>query len=338
MAPFLCLVCSLRNRTGPDPRWRPLLTSSRAVMDEGLQRRPWEAVKRLAACVFDTICERIRAPKSLKRVLIAYYSSLCLLYVIAYACVLALALRVLVLLAGLLRIVFYAALAKIMLSEELPRILIALFSKTVAKRRDPPSDMTEIRVYHGTTAENAASIRAEGFRASSAGMLGRGVYVSRDINKVLAYGGHNGVILELRVVLGKVCVVDRQGHENQQQWHSAYDTAWVPAKCGMVGSGLEEGCIAKLECVKLVRVWQRHHPFLLLLFAYEVTRLMLDACLGLWGCRRAHAPDEPPPPQLPDSESPPVVQVLGPLATCSDLQRFTHATVPPQLAHKIKRG
>ena len=164
-----------------------------------------------------------------------------------------------------------------MVAGVFPVAMVKAVSHCAAKRREPPSSMTEIRAYHGTTIENAESIRKQGFRASSTGMLGRGVYVSRDINKVLAYGGHNGVILELRVVLGRVCVVDHQGHEYQRLWHGSYDTAWVPSKCGMVGSGVEEGCIANPECVKLVRVWQKHPSHLMVLMVYELLRLALDA-------------------------------------------------------------
>jgi len=39
--------------------------------------------------------------------------------------------------------------------------------------------------------------------------------------------------------------IDRQGHPQQKSWHEAgYDTAWVPPRCGMVASGLEENCVS----------------------------------------------------------------------------------------------
>ena len=38
--------------------------------------------------------------------------------------------------------------------------------------------------------------------------------------------------------------IDHQGHPQQKSWHAAgYGTAWVPAACGMVPSGMEEDCV-----------------------------------------------------------------------------------------------
>ena len=71
-----------------------------------------------------------------------------------------------------------------------------------------------ITMYHGTTRSNARSIQREGFRPSSGGMLGPGVYCSRDINKARQYGGSNGVILKLEVSVGKVYVINNQGDRN----------------------------------------------------------------------------------------------------------------------------
>ena len=38
-----------------------------------------------------------------------------------------------------------------------------------------------------------------------------------------------GVIMELEVFVGKLCIVDRQGHTFQRRWREEFDTAWVPA-------------------------------------------------------------------------------------------------------------
>lgn len=106
----------------------------------------------------------------------------------------------------------------------------------IAARSGPAYTM-----YHGTSAVAAVQIRREGFRPSSGGMLGAGVYVSRDVQKARNYGP---VVLTCRVWIGKVKRIDRQGHPLQKSWHSAgYDTAWVPPNCGMVPSGLEEDCV-----------------------------------------------------------------------------------------------
>ena len=47
-----------------------------------------------------------------------------------------------------------------------------------------PPTTVECEMYHGTTLENAMKIKSSGFKPSTWGMLGPGVYMSRDINKV----------------------------------------------------------------------------------------------------------------------------------------------------------
>lgn len=103
-------------------------------------------------------------------------------------------------------------------------------------------------MYHGTTMANAQKIRSEGFRPSSDGMLGYGVYLSRSQEKASRYPGNARgeqlAILKLSVRVGKVKKIDYQGHPLQKTWHQhGYDTAWDPPNCGMVSSGLEEDCI-----------------------------------------------------------------------------------------------
>ena len=51
-------------------------------------------------------------------------------------------------------------------------------------------------MFHGTDASAARSIEQGGFRPSTGGMLGRGVYVSRDVEKAKAYGS---VVLRVSV-------------------------------------------------------------------------------------------------------------------------------------------
>uniref|UniRef100_A0A8C9V0E1 Grass carp reovirus (GCRV)-induced gene 2p n=1 Tax=Scleropages formosus TaxID=113540 RepID=A0A8C9V0E1_SCLFO len=103
-------------------------------------------------------------------------------------------------------------------------------------------------MYHGTTRQAAQQIMASGFRQSADGMLGRGVYVSRDLQKASRYPlhlpEHQRVVLKLKVRVGKVKKIDYQGHPLQKTWHNhGYDTAWCPPGCGMVKSGLEEDCV-----------------------------------------------------------------------------------------------
>merc|ERR1712129_116464 len=109
-----------------------------------------------------------------------------------------------------------------------------------------------LTMFHGTSATSARSIRDHGFRQSSNGMLGRGVYLSRDPAKARAYGN---TILSCQVSVGRVKRIDRQGHPLQKIWHEAgYDTAWVPPKCGMVPSGLEEDCVWDPQRIRVVNV------------------------------------------------------------------------------------
>jgi len=54
-------------------------------------------------------------------------------------------------------------------------------------------------MFHGTSHANADSIERYGFRPSSDGMLGSGVYVSSSIVKAVAYGP---VVLMLDVEIG----------------------------------------------------------------------------------------------------------------------------------------
>jgi len=102
----------------------------------------------------------------------------------------------------------------------------------------------EFEMFHGTSPENAASIEKEGFRPSLGGMLGPGVYCSRDLRKARRYGA---VVLRVAVTLGRVITIDRPGHPLQRIWQTAlggsFDAAWVPPCCGVVASGLEENCV-----------------------------------------------------------------------------------------------
>uniref|UniRef100_A0A3Q1EWA6 Grass carp reovirus (GCRV)-induced gene 2l n=1 Tax=Acanthochromis polyacanthus TaxID=80966 RepID=A0A3Q1EWA6_9TELE len=114
-------------------------------------------------------------------------------------------------------------------------------------------------MYHGTTRKNAQSIKVSGFRRSADGMLGRGVYLSRNLEKASRYPleepEHNRVVLKVRVNVGKVIAIKYQPHPYQKTWHDAgYDTAWVPPNCGMVRSGLEENCVWDPERIRIIGI------------------------------------------------------------------------------------
>ncbi|KAK1877946.1 Protein mono-ADP-ribosyltransferase PARP3 [Dissostichus eleginoides] len=111
-----------------------------------------------------------------------------------------------------------------------------------------PGDNRKYVMYHGTTRAIAQSIQATGFRQSTDGMLGRGVYLSRDLLKASRYPidhpEQDRAVIKCSVNVGKVIKIDHQDHPKQKTWHKdGFDTAWVPPNCRMVKSGLEEDCV-----------------------------------------------------------------------------------------------
>lgn len=105
-------------------------------------------------------------------------------------------------------------------------------------------------MYHGTSVANARLIIAYGFKQSLVGMLGKGVYVSRDMKKAEHYPLMSQitdrVVFQLRVRPGRVKRIDKDNHPMQFTWQAhGYDTAWVPPNAGMISvpSGLEEDCV-----------------------------------------------------------------------------------------------
>lgn len=116
-------------------------------------------------------------------------------------------------------------------------------------------------MYHGTTTASAHAICKSGFRQSKDGMLGPGVYVTRDLQKASRYPLDVHIsqrtVLKLHVNVGKVKKIDYQGHPLQKTWHSqGYDTAWCPPNCGMVRSGLEEDCVWDPKRIKVINLIQ----------------------------------------------------------------------------------
>ncbi|KAI3359306.1 hypothetical protein L3Q82_002617 [Scortum barcoo] len=117
-------------------------------------------------------------------------------------------------------------------------------------------------MYHGTTRKAAEAIQASGFRRSKDGMLGPGVYLSRDLQKASRYPidhpEHDRVVIRVKVNVGKVIAINRQHHPRQKTWQDprygeVYDTAWVPPNCGMVKSGLEEDCVWDPNRIQILR-------------------------------------------------------------------------------------
>ena len=78
-------------------------------------------------------------------------------------------------------------------------------------------------MYHATEPYRVSSILDNGFKESTGGMLGPGLYVSRDIDKTRSYGD---VCFKLLVYTGKtrsVTAADESG-----SWRSQYDSAYLP--------------------------------------------------------------------------------------------------------------
>lgn len=124
-----------------------------------------------------------------------------------------------------------------------------------------PKDRGVYTMYHGTSVASARLVIAGGFKQSSVGMLGKGVYVSRDRKKAAHYPLNSQiadrVVLELRVRPGRVKRIDTDNHPMQYTWSAhGYNTAWVPPKCGMksVPSGLEEDCVFDPKRVQVVGI------------------------------------------------------------------------------------
>ncbi|KAM7391817.1 hypothetical protein PAMP_022474 [Pampus punctatissimus] len=124
-----------------------------------------------------------------------------------------------------------------------------------------PQNQGVYNMYHGTSVASARLIIANGFKQSSSGMLGKGVYVSRDKKKAANYplksNPSDRVVFEVRVRVGRVKRIDKDNHPMQYTWHAnGYNTAWVPPNCGMkaVPSGLEEDCVFDPKRVKVVGI------------------------------------------------------------------------------------
>ena len=109
------------------------------------------------------------------------------------------------------------------------------------------SSEEEVEMFHGTSEDFARSIERSGFRPSADGMLGRGVYLSRDFSKAAAFGP---VVLRCRVRVGRCATIDRQGHPLQKSWQGSYDSADVPRGCGMTER--EETCVKDPSRVRVV--------------------------------------------------------------------------------------
>ncbi|MCJ8748614.1 hypothetical protein PDJAM_G00166860 [Pangasius djambal] len=122
-------------------------------------------------------------------------------------------------------------------------------SKTLSEDQEPKSGLV-YTMYHGTHIDNAEDIIINGFTPSTRGMLGKGVYVSRNIKKAKCYplrtDKRDQVVFKLNVNVGKVKKIDCDNHPLRTTWHDdGYDCAWVPPRSNIsaIKSGREEDCV-----------------------------------------------------------------------------------------------
>lgn len=124
-------------------------------------------------------------------------------------------------------------------------------------------------MYHGTSVANARLIIPDGFEQSAGGLMGKGVYVTRDILKACNYPKNSKlserVVLKLRVRVGKCKVIRKDDDDLLTTWSKkGYDSAWVPPDCNMtaVPSGLQENCVFDPTRVEVVGIARAHTPAL----------------------------------------------------------------------------
>ena len=90
-----------------------------------------------------------------------------------------------------------------------------------------PNDYTD--GWHGTDYDSAMDIKVNGFKVSIDGLLGKGVYISRDITKAMEFAKSKlkPTLIKLKVKNGKMINIGE--HQNfQKKWHDNFDIAYVP--------------------------------------------------------------------------------------------------------------
>ncbi|XP_029018220.1 uncharacterized protein LOC114862256 [Betta splendens] len=129
------------------------------------------------------------------------------------------------------------------------------------KPSQKPQNRGVYAMYHGTSVASARLIIAHGFKQSSGGTLGRGVYVSRNRSKASSYPLHaqpaDRVVFELRVRVGRVKRIDPNSIFVPLTWQAdGYDTAWLPPSAVR----LEEDCVFDPKRVEVVGIAQAPSP------------------------------------------------------------------------------
>lgn len=132
--------------------------------------------------------------------------------------------------------------------------------KTLSEDQQPTTGRV-YTMFHGTQLKNAETIIRNGFVPSKDGLLGPGIYVSRNIDKAKCYPPNTDkkdkVVFKLKVRVGKVKKIDCDHHPMQKSWHQqGYDCAWIPphSKISSIKSGREEDCVWDPARITLIDV------------------------------------------------------------------------------------
>ena len=104
-------------------------------------------------------------------------------------------------------------------------------------------------MYHATPADNVESILANGFCELTGGMLGPGLYVSRDIDKTRYY---SDVCFKLLVYTGKTKMLSAV--DKSVSWRSEFDSAYIPPNNNVVTSGREETCLKSAKQARILGI------------------------------------------------------------------------------------
>lgn len=118
-------------------------------------------------------------------------------------------------------------------------------------------------MYHGTTSRNAASIQLWGFRPSLDGVLGPGVYLSRDQQKAsrypIGFPKRDKVVIQVLVEVGKVITIKYYNQPLRRTWcDCGYDSAWMPT-CPVTRT-LEENCIRDPRRIRILQIMKPCKP------------------------------------------------------------------------------
>ena len=112
--------------------------------------------------------------------------------------------------------------------------------------KNSPSDHHRYIMYHGTTKMAAVSILLRGFQRSQEGLLGPGIYCTRDIRKAHNYGS---TILKLVVDVGAIYPVLHLDDPLRTEWKEhGFDSAFAAENSHLKMFQVKNGCFEEF-CV-----------------------------------------------------------------------------------------